>query len=128
MAASPEAASGKELLMFASQLRRLAPFALTLALAAPLSAAAPHASSSARSRQGAAQPAAASASLLSTWKDWLAHLWADAGCILDPDGRCRTAPRTDAGCILDPSGRCRTAPRADAGCIIDPDGRCRTGQ
>ncbi|MEA2694007.1 MAG: hypothetical protein QOJ16_3394 [Acidobacteriota bacterium] len=125
MAASPEAASGKELLMFSSQLRRLAPFALTLALAAPLSAAAPHASS--RAPKGA-QPAAAPASLLSTWTDWLLHLWAAEGCIIDPDGRCRTAPRADAGCIIDPDGRCRTAPRTDAGCILDPGGRCLSGQ
>jgi len=28
----------------------------------------------------------------------------DEGCIADPDGHCRPAPRTDAGCIGDPSG------------------------
>ncbi|HWM91865.1 MAG TPA: hypothetical protein VN493_13955 [Thermoanaerobaculia bacterium] len=31
----------------------------------------------------------------------------DAGCIADPDGRCRPAPQTDEGCGADPSGGCR---------------------
>lgn len=38
----------------------------------------------------------------------LASAWspptADAGCIFDPDGRCKPAPQTDAGCRFDPNG------------------------
>ena len=42
----------------------------------------------------------------------IADLWADAGCGLDPSGRCKggTAPALpaslDEGCGLDPNGRC----------------------
>lgn len=35
---------------------------------------------------------------------WWAGLWADAGCIIDPGGRCTPAPSQDAGCIIDPNG------------------------
>lgn len=45
---------------------------------------------------------------------WLTGLWAEEGCILDPDGRCTPGPRDgasstnhgNAGCILDPNGIC----------------------
>ena len=81
--------------------RSFAALVLMLTLAASGAAfAAPH-------RSTAAGHHAASAGLLGTLPGWLAHLWAEAGCILDPDGRCATAPHTDEGCILDPSGRCR---------------------
>jgi hypothetical protein len=40
----------------------------------------------------------------------LVSLWAENGCILDPDGRCATGPQpaADNGCILDPNGGCRS--------------------
>jgi hypothetical protein len=51
----------------------------------------------------------------------------DAGCGLDPDGRCVS----DAGCGIDPSGRCilpvRVSATQDAGCGLDPSGKCSTG-
>ena len=38
-----------------------------------------------------------------------------------------SAPTADAGCIFDPDGRCKPAPQTDAGCIFDPDGSpCRS--
>lgn len=53
---------------------------------------------------------------------WLTAVWAEAGCILDPGGRCRAAAeQVDAGCIIDPSG-CPSAEQLDEGCIIDPSG------
>jgi len=36
--------------------------------------------------------------------DWWTGLWADAGCIIDPGGRCAPAPSQDEGCIIDPNG------------------------
>ncbi len=67
------------------------------------------------------------------WPDWvgfLSHLWAPAGCNVDPVGGCTNAdapaPR-DEGCMVDPVGRCAEAnapaPR-DEGCVIEPVGRC----
>jgi hypothetical protein len=49
----------------------------------------------------------------------LTNLWSEAGCILDPDGRCvanqgpASIPPAHAGCILDPSGRCASSAGAD---------------
>jgi hypothetical protein len=60
-------------------------------------------------------------SLLTSLWDWLAGLWAEAGCGLDPGG-CPGGTGVDAGCILDPGGRCAHAPSADEGCILDPGG------
>jgi hypothetical protein len=104
-------------------LRRLAPLALTLSLAATAMAAQQPAAG-----PGHSAPQAATSSLLSLWSGWLTRLWAEEGCVIDPNGRCAKAPRTHAGCILAPNGRCATGPRTDAGCIIDPDGRCRNSQ
>ncbi|HZF13894.1 MAG TPA: hypothetical protein VFE33_34305 [Thermoanaerobaculia bacterium] len=110
--------------MSATPFRRLALLALALALATPwLVMAAPHPAA-----KGAIQAPSAPSSLLSLWSGWLTRLWADAGCIIDPDGRCATAPLTHEGCIADPSGRCATGPQTDAGCIIDPSGGCRVSQ
>jgi len=36
--------------------------------------------------------------------DFLASLWSESGCHLDPDG-C-PAPQTGSGCHLDPNGSC----------------------
>ncbi len=41
----------------------------------------------------------------------LEHIWAEHGCVIDPNGRCLPDPGTssltgDNGCILDPDGRC----------------------
>lgn len=65
----------------------------------------------------------------------LTGIWAEAGCIIDPNGGCTpvsAAPGTDEGCILDPNGGCAAvqaeppspAPATDEGCIIDPNGGC----
>jgi len=83
----------------------------------------------------AAEPQAgqlpATAGLWSQLWDTLACLWGDAGCCIDPDGRCggggitaSMPDQTDAGCGIDPDGRCGAATGLDAGCILDPDGGC----
>jgi hypothetical protein len=40
----------------------------------------------------------------------LTRVWAENGCILEPDGRCLPGPsasaETDNGCRADPNGRC----------------------
>ena len=70
----------------------------------------------------------------STWVDTLAQsfggflksLWSDAGCIIDPLGRCATQPKMDNGCRIDPLGGCIQAqPTTDNGCFLDPLGRCK---
>jgi hypothetical protein len=48
----------------------------------------------------------------------LASVWSEAGCSLDPLGRCHTGTASgeddallaDAGCTIDPLGRCRPRP------------------
>jgi hypothetical protein len=57
----------------------------------------------------------APADVLGTLKGWLRNLWADNGCIIDPNGRCL-------------QGTTNNRPTTDAGCIIDPDGKCKAGQ
>ncbi|HKH45120.1 MAG TPA: hypothetical protein VKM72_10695 [Thermoanaerobaculia bacterium] len=60
--------------------------------------------------------------------------WIDAGCGLDPYGRCKDdqtvapSPETEAGCIADPHGGCATGPLAEVGCILDSHGGCRQSQ
>lgn len=54
------------------------------------------------------------------------------GASIDPSGRSQASAATqDAGCGIDPSGRCVTPVRVlatqDEGCGIDPSGRCVTG-
>lgn len=64
--------------------------------------------------------------------------WAEAGCIMDPYGRCggaatpETPENLDAGCRMDPFGRCadqssslEPTERMDEGCRMDPYGVCR---
>lgn len=58
--------------------------------------------------------------LTSLW-DWWTGVWAGSGCILEPGG-CPAGPGTDAGCGIDPGGRCAPAPSPDEGCGIDPNG------
>ncbi|HEX5715102.1 MAG TPA: hypothetical protein VF179_03015 [Thermoanaerobaculia bacterium] len=70
----------------------------------------------------AAALAAGQPSVLDQVWSLLTAAWSDAGCIMDPDGRCAPAPRTDEGCGMDPSGRCLPTPRADVGCGMDPNG------
>jgi hypothetical protein len=69
---------------------------------------------------------------------FLQSLWSEAGCIIDPGGRCAAGaskPTTDTGCGIDPGGRCITGgaqvtppsppqTNLDEGCGIDPGGRC----
>ena len=78
--------------------------------------------------------------LLSRAWSLLASLWAEEGCNIDPDGRCRAGavqpvpPRvhTDTGCNIDPDGRCRAGAvqpvparaHTDEGCNLDPNGHC----
>ena len=64
----------------------------------------------------------------------VSSLWAapvEAGCGLDPSGRCQpaTQPKLDGGCGLDPNGRCLPPPQPqlDGGCGLDPDGKCNPG-
>lgn len=55
----------------------------------------------------------APATLLSQVWHSLTAIWADIGCIIDPNGGCTggqieaPAPSSDEGCILDPHGGCR---------------------
>jgi hypothetical protein len=55
---------------------------------------------------------------------FVASLWGDTGCHIDPSGRCATLPKTDEGCHIDPFGRCATLPKTNEGCNVDPFGRC----
>lgn len=66
---------------------------------------------------------------------FLSALWAEVGCSIDPNGRCRESVARPApilseeGCSLDPHGRCGAAGApapilSDAGCMIDPHGGC----
>jgi hypothetical protein len=87
---------------------------------------------------GPAHPAEPRAGGLSSLWSWLAGLWGDAGCYIDPYGGChdsmRSAPRVpeqiDEGCYIDPDGRCRSSMRNTPsvpaenknGCYIDPSG------
>lgn len=75
------------------------------------------------------------ASLLDRLWSALTGVWAEAGCIIDPNGGCGAspaAPGTDEGCIIDPHGGCAAvlieppapAPTPDEGCILDPHGGC----
>jgi hypothetical protein len=73
---------------------------------------------------------ASSPQLLDELWGWLDSLWGEAGCIIDPSGRCGEAPSPiyqEEGCIIDPDGRCGTPRPANQkeGCIIDPNGACR---
>jgi hypothetical protein len=69
--------------------------------------------------------------------DAISAIWAEEGCIYDPNGRCREQQvpanpgsrqvTANEGCEYDPSGRCRSglAVQREAGCEYDPNGRCR---
>ncbi|HEX7185118.1 MAG TPA: hypothetical protein VF756_25040 [Thermoanaerobaculia bacterium] len=93
--------------------RRLAVLVLFLTLIAPWGASA----AEPKSEPGAAQ------ALAGLW-GWLTRLWAENGCIIDPDG-CAGA-QGDNGCILDPDG-CAGA-QGDNGCIADPNGCAEAGE
>ncbi len=93
--------------------------ALTLAAAVPGFAAPPR----------GALPPARPASALASLRGFLVSLWNDAGCLLDPLGRCVTRTAADEGCLMDPFGRCAPStasarPTSDAGCRLDPFGGC----
>lgn len=36
----------------------------------------------------------------------LTSIWSEAGCRMDPDGKCLPETQTTAGCRMDPSGGC----------------------
>ena len=64
--------------------------------------------------------------------DLVSSLWttpAQAGCEMDPSGRCLPQqPKLDAGCGADPDGKCLPLqPQLDEGCGMDPNGRCNPG-
>jgi hypothetical protein len=64
----------------------------------------------------APQASGLAAGISSLWS-WLAGLWVDTGCYIDPYGSgCRERTQSTA-----PSG----ADQIDAGCYIDPNGGCR---
>lgn len=93
--------------------RRLAPWLVALALAAPLPA--------------AALPLGdAGAALLSKLRTVLSFLWGEStranGCQVDPNGLCAPAERPN-GCEFDPNGACAPVLR-DNGCEFDPHGGC----
>ena len=87
----------------------------------------------------AAAPAAArpsrppARSLDVSLRGWVAWLWNEIGCRIDPDGQCviqtLEASDGDIGCGIDPNGQCATAQApvgglGEIGCVIDPSGRC----
>jgi hypothetical protein len=110
--------------------RRLAPWLVVLALAAPLPAAAlPFGDA------GAALFSKLRAALSSLWGDsnkangcefdpygHCAPAQAPNGCQLDPDGACSAVVRDNA-CEFDPHGNCSAVVR-DNGCQVDPNGLC----
>lgn len=75
-----------------------------------------------------------SRNLLGQVWDFLERLWAEHGCVLDPDGLCLPDSATSSitgehGCVIDPNGRClpdsgTSTLTGDNGCIADPNGRC----
>lgn len=75
-------------------------------LAAPLAAAEP-------ARPAEPLAGGLSAGLSSLWS-WLAGLWGDEGCYIDPSGGCRDSMR----------GAPSVPAENKNGCYIDPDGRC----
>lgn len=115
--------------MISSSFRhKTAIFVLAAALAVPMA-------SAAEPRAGS-QPSGTAWNLLDrAWAALLA-IWSEAGCTLDPNGKCATADQTtDEGCTLDPSGKCATGASQflipgespDNGCTLDPNGKCYSG-
>ncbi len=96
--------------------RRLAPWLLALALAAPAPA--------------AALPAFDPGAILARLRGSLSAIWAEFGCDVDPDGKCRSAPLSSPpttrpnGCEFDPDGVGCAPVLRDNGCSFDPDGKC----
>ena len=81
-------------------------FILAVVLAAPAARAAEP-----RSRLETAAGASISWGLLEQAWNILARIWAENGCVADPDGLCQPDPGTssitsDNGCVIDPNGRC----------------------
>jgi len=89
----------------------------------------------------APQTSGLAAGLSSLWS-WVMGLWAEEGCYIDPDGRCRATTQSvpsvqdqvDEGCYIDPHGGCGESTKSsvpsvpdqlDEGCYIDPSGGCR---
>jgi hypothetical protein len=79
--------------------QRIAALGLAAALTVSWVSAAPAGRQEHLSAQRTAGPVGLAQQLLSLWMELL-----DAGCHLDPNGRCTTA--VDAGCHADPSGIC----------------------
>ena len=101
---------------------------ITILSALPLAAAEP---------AGRAEPRAQglAAELSSLW-GWLAELWSEAGCYIDPYGGCSPGPavldNSETGCYIDPNGGCHGSTGStynepdhlENGCYIDPNGGC----
>ena len=103
MGARPGARSAQESDMSRSSMWRVAfVFVLVVVLAAPAAQAAGLTPS-----EGARTPW----NLLGQIWSFLERIWAEHGCVLDPNGRCLPDPGTssitgDHGCVADPDGRC----------------------
>jgi hypothetical protein len=77
-------------------------------------------------------------SLLAKAGGFFSALWAPAGCVINPHGRCADTPipvSKELGCEFMPKGNCASALTrekkdipvlSDVGCEIMPDGRCGT--
>lgn len=107
-------------MLSSSPRRKIAAFLLAILLLTPWVAAA-------EPRPGEYQP---TQGLLARLWSALTAVWIDAGCTIDPYGRCG-GDSLDNGCTIDPDGRCGShgttpAPgeNADGGCTIDPNGGC----
>lgn len=81
---------------------------VTILSALPLAAAEP-------ARPAARRAKGLAAGLSSLWS-WLAELWGENGCYIDPNG---------GGCHGGASGRPSVPDHLDEGCYIDPSGGCR---
>jgi len=103
--------------MLTSPSRRLAPWLLALALAAPAPA--------------AALPAFDPGALFARLRGILTVIWAENGCDADPNGKCGTTAQSSSpatrinGCDVDPDGVGCAPVLRDNGCELVPDGLCR---
>lgn len=93
--------------------RRLGPWLLALAFAAPAPA--------------AALPAFDPGALLDRLRGLFSVIWAENGCDFDPNGKCGSAlhspPTLPNGCDFDSNGgKCAPSPATRFGCDVDPDG------
>jgi len=97
--------------------RSIAWVILSLALAAPWTAIAVPNRAAIEGANRAQVVSWAPSNVFAALKGWLTNIWAEAGCIADPNGRCISeAPQSSGG---------TSGPTTDAGCIADPNGLCK---